>query len=163
MNDLVFNCPSCHKALKIEDEAAGTRIVCPLCEVNVQVPRLRFAVVKGKNGGVAARISRQLKEIKHLELHTKSLSRDLNSIQRRLVGQEEEMQTLEQSAKLVLGRLELTSGQLAGRAVSPQEEGRMLLPPEPAEKGGGPKVNWGKLALIFGGLALFLAILGVCY
>lgn len=37
-NDLIFDCPACHKSLVIPPEAAGHHVICPLCTQKILVP-----------------------------------------------------------------------------------------------------------------------------
>lgn len=43
MSDLYFSCPACSKPLVVEEIAAGTRILCPLCDTEINVPEVKTA------------------------------------------------------------------------------------------------------------------------
>jgi len=159
VNDLIFRCPSCHKPLKIEEAAAGTRITCPLCGVNIHVPLVRFAIMKGSSPDPGQQVSRQLRQIQRLEGGVKSLSGDIHSLLRRVSGQETGLKGMEQSAAVVAEQLELISRRIAGQAKPsepPAFRASDILGGNPADS-----VAWKKLTLVFGGLALLFAVLAV--
>jgi vacuolar-type H+-ATPase subunit I/STV1 len=43
-NDIVFDCPSCHKSLVVDVVAAGHALDCPNCKTNVTVPKIHKVV-----------------------------------------------------------------------------------------------------------------------
>ncbi|MDD2709050.1 MAG: hypothetical protein PHV34_13775 [Verrucomicrobiae bacterium] len=42
--DIVFDCPSCHKSLVVDQVAAGHQVPCPKCGQNIPVPQVHRVV-----------------------------------------------------------------------------------------------------------------------
>jgi hypothetical protein len=135
--------------------------MCPLCLVNVQVPLVRTALLKGPKQDPATHVSRQLPRIQRVDGTVKSLTASFQSLLRRVPGQEADIRRLEESARVIRERLDLITRRLRDSSAQP------LVPPPPVTSSAfwstsSPSATlWKRLTLVCGGLAVLFALLAV--
>lgn len=160
MKDLVFRCPSCKHPLIVEEAAAGKRVDCPHCHTNVLVPRVRVGILSGRGHDLGTIAVRQVRQIGRLELEIATLTDGMDSLQRRLPGQRDDLLRLLEHAVLVRDQLQLLTQNLqpASKGSSPIE---LPAPGGPEDEAVLPSASnpWRKLTVLFGGLAFPLAFL----
>lgn len=155
MKDVVFSCPACKKPLKVEESAAGTPILCPLCHADIQVPPLKTAVwaPPGRRHKERPSETRLKMQISDVFLEVSELG---DSLRRKVSAQEKQIGVIAESAALTRQRASI----LEQCALPAAEAGDANRAEREALHGPIPSSDraWRSLTLGFGLLAFLLAL-----